>query len=249
MKQNLAVSAIYMEMSRGFLNQEIIFDNQKGLNSINDIPELVKLNIKFSQFTGAIIFSISSLEGYINLKIFDILSNRFKLTKFKNQPNYNVIVNNINSFKNKYSDAIKMEKLFKDEILTKKVNMLFKCFGLKLLCGSSDKKDQKIWYNLERLQNIRNELVHPKPNFIESKEFSEFFLQTDEEFHETLLTPMMIRAKLFDDTPVLQINKSRNVILDKYMFKYLGDAIKEHILLTSSEYNIGNINKYKTRNI
>jgi hypothetical protein len=247
MNPNLVISAMFMEMSRGFIDQEIEFQEQKNLNAISDIPEIVQLNIKFTKLAGSVIFSISALEAYINLKIYDILYNRFQLDKFKLLPNYEVIRNNIDEFKAKYSDEGKREELFKKETLTKKINMLYKCFDLKLLSESPIEEDKKLWDNLEKLQLIRNELIHPKPNFFESVEFKYFFNQTENEFNESLLTPMRIRIKLFKGTPVFQANAGKNVILDKYIFRYKGDAILEHLLLTSTEYNTYNVKNWKTR--
>ncbi|MBL1213716.1 MAG: hypothetical protein HND52_10205 [Ignavibacteriae bacterium] len=247
MNTNLVISGMFMEMSRGFINQEIEFQNQKNLNSTTDIPEIVKLNIKFTQFAGSVIFSISSLEAFVNLKIYDILYDRFQIDKFDSLPNYNVIKNNINEFKLKYSDKKKRGELFKNEKLTKKINKLYKCFDLKLLSESPIDEDKKLWNNLEKLQSIRNELVHPKPDFIESDNFKNFFYQTDTEFNESLFTPMKIREKLFKDTPLFQANQAQNVILDKYVFKYKGDAILEHNLLTSTEYNFVNVLNWQTR--
>lgn len=244
---NLVISGMFMEMSRGFINQEIEFQKQKGLNVISDIPEIVQLNIKFTQFAGSVIFSISALEAFVNLKIYDILYDRFQIDKFNVLPNFDAIRNNIYEFKAKYPDEKKREELFKNEKLTKKINKLYNCFGLKLLSESPVEEDKRLWKNLERLQAIRNELVHPKPNFIESEDFKNFFNQTSEEFTNTLLTPMKIREKLFQGTPVFQANLANNVILDKYIFKYKGEAIFEHILLTSTEYNFGNVENWQTR--
>ncbi len=247
MNSNLVISGMFMEMSRGFINQEIEFQKQKDLNSTSDIPEIVQLNIKFTQFAGSVIFSISALEAFVNLNIYDILYDRFQLEKFNTLPNYEVIKNNIEDFKLKYSDEVKREELFKNEKLTKKINKLYKCFALKLLSESPNNEDKKLWNNLEKLQFIRNELVHPKPNFIESNVFRDFFNQTEEEFTESLLTPMKIREKLFKGTPVFQVNQNKNVILNKYIFKYNGEAILEHVFLTSTEYDINNVQKWKTR--
>ena len=246
---NLVISGMFMEMSRGFLNQEISFKKEKNLNSIEDIPEIVKLNIKFTQFAGSVIFSITSLEAYINQLIDKILRGSFKIDMFSSFPNYNTIQNNIAEFINKYSDENKKEELFKREALTKKINKLYKCFDLKLLSESSDKIDQKLWNNLEKLQSIRHELIHPKPSFIETEEFKEFFSQNQQEFKEKLFTPIAIRLKLFDGTPLFQPNANENAILDKYIFAYKGDAIFEHLLLTSSEYNINNVRDWGTRGI
>lgn len=244
---NLVVSGMFMEMSRGFLDQEIIFKIDKNLNSIEEIPEIVKLNIKFTQFAGSIIFSISSLEAYINQLIHKILLNRFKIEMFASSPNFIKIQQNIANFKNKYSDEKKKEELYKQKTLTKKINELYRCFDLKLLSEGLNKEDQKLWNDLEKLQSIRNELIHPKPTFIESDDFKEFFNQNEQEFKEKLFTPMLIRLKLFEGTPLFQPNANKNVILDKYIFNYKGDAIFEHLLLTSSEYNINNVHDWKTR--
>jgi len=244
---NLVISGMFMEMSRGFINQEIEFEKQEGLSTISDIPELVQLNIKFTQFAGSVIFSISALEAFVNLKIYDILYDRFQIEKFSALPNFETIKDNINEFKVKYSNEKQREELFKNEKLTKKINKLYKCFDLNLLSESPIEEDKRLWKNLEKLQSIRNELVHPKPNFIESDDFKNFFNQTEEEFNESLFTPMKIREKLFKGTPVFQANQAKNVILDKYIFKYKGDAIFEHILLTSTEYNIGNVHNWETR--
>lgn len=244
---NLVISGMFMEMSRGFLNQEIEFQKQKNLSSIDDIPEIVKINIKFTQFAGAIIFSLSSLEAYVNHLIYDLLFDRFQLNKFSTLPNYETIKKTISEFKSKYTDESKREELFKRETLTRKINKLYKCFDLKLLSESSNPIDQKLWKNLEKLQIIRNELIHPKPNFIESEEFKEFFNQNEAEFKERLFTPLTIRAKLFEGTPLFQPNATDNVILNKYVFNYKADAVFEHLLLTSSEYNIDNVRDWRTR--
>jgi hypothetical protein len=145
------------------------------------------------------------------------------------------------------SDVNKREELFKREVLTKKINKLYRCFGLKLLSESPDKNDQILWENLEKLQNIRNELIHPKPTFIESEDFKEFFYQNEKEFKEKLFTPIKIRMKLFEGTPLFQPNAANNVILNKYIFYYKADAIFEHILLTNTEYNIANVKAWNTR--
>lgn len=244
---NLVVSGMFMEMSRGFLNQEIELKKDKNLDTIEDIPEIVQLNIKFTQFAGAVIFSISSLEAYVNLLLYNILFNRFQIEKFSSQDNYEEIVKNMDELKNKYSEVNKREELFKREVLTKKINKLYRCFGLKLLSESPNKNDQILWKNLEKLQNIRNELIHPKPNFIESEDFKEFFNQNEKEFKEKLFTPIKIRMKLFEGTPLFQPNAANNVILNKYIFNYKADAIFEHILLTSTEYNIANVKAWHTR--
>ena len=244
---NLVISGMLMEMSRGFLNQEIGFKKDKNLNSIEDIPEIVKLNIKFTQFAGSVIFSITSLEAYINQLIDKILRRRFKIEMFSSFSNYSSIQKNIEDFISKYLEENKKDELFKKETLTKKINKLYKCFDLKLLSESSDKVDKKLWNNLEKLQSIRNELIHPKPSFIESEEFKEFFNQNDQEFKEKLFTPIAIRLKLFEGTPLFQSNASKNAILNKYIFEYKGDAIFEHLLLTSSEYNINNVRDWGTR--
>lgn len=247
MKPNLVISAMFMEMSRRFVNQEIDFEKQNNLNVLSDIPDIVRLNIKFTQFAGSVIFSISSLEGYVNLIIYNILYDRFRLEKFNVQSNYDVIKKNINEFKIKYSNENKREELFKKEILTRKINKLYKCFDLKLLSESPDDEDKKLWHNLENLQIVRNELIHPKPPFIVGKIFSDYFTQSDKELTESLLTPIKIREKLFKGTPVYQSNIGHNVILDRYIFKYKGDAIKEHILLTSKEYTPENVRNWGTR--
>lgn len=244
---NLVIAGMFMEMSRGFLNQEIVFKKDKNLNSIEDIPEIVKLNIKFTQFAGSVIFSISSLEAYINQLIDKILRRRFKIEMFFSFPNYDTIQKNIGSFVNKYTNENAKEELFKKEALTRKINKLYKCFGLNLLSESSNKTEQKLWNNLEKLQSIRNELIHPKPSFIESEEFKEFFNQNEQEFKEKLFTPILIRLKLFEGTPLFQSNAKKNTILEKYIFEYKGDAIFEHLLLTSSEYNIKNVRDWETR--
>lgn len=244
---NLVISGMFMEMSRGFLNQEIELKKDGDLNLVDDIPELVKLNIKFTQFAGSVIFSISSLEAYINQLIDKILKGRFKINVFSSFSNYNIIQKNITEFITKYSDQRRKEELFKKVTLTKKINKLYKCFDLKLLSESSDKTEQKLWNNLEKLQSIRNELIHPKPSFIESAEFKEFFNQNEKEFKEKLFTPIVIRLKLFEGTPLFQPNVAKNAILEKYIFKYKDDAIFEHLLLTSSEYNIKNVREWGTR--
>jgi hypothetical protein len=244
---NLVISGMFMEMSRGFLNQDISFKKDKNLDTIDDIPEIVKLNIKFTQFAGSIIFSISSLEAYVNQLIDKILSGHFKIEMFSSFPNYDNIQKNLEDFTNKFSDENKKEELFKKETLTKKINKLYKCFDLKLLSESPDKLEQKLWENLEKLQSIRNELIHPKPSFIGSEEFKEFFNQNEQEFKEKLFTPIAIRLKLFEGTPLFQSNVNKNAVLDKYVFEYKGDAIFEHLLLTSSEYNINNVRDWGTR--
>jgi hypothetical protein len=246
-KNNLVISAMFLEMSRGFLSQEIEIKQDKNLKSIDDIPEIVKLNIKFTQFAGSVIFSISSLEAYINLEIHKLLSDHFNVAVFAAFDNYGTIQHNIAEFKAKYSEENKREELYKKETLTKKINKLYKCFDLQLLSESPNKEDQKLWNNLEKLQSIRNELIHPKPTFIESEEFKEFFNQGDKEFNEGLNTPIIIRFKLFKGTPLFHPNEASNTILNKYIFSYKADAILEHLLLTSSEYNINNVRNWGTR--
>lgn len=247
MVQNLVISGMFMEMSRGFLNQEINFNSQPELNSIEDIPEIVKINIMFTQFAGSVIFSLSSLEAYVNLLIYDLLNDRFQINKFSSMPNYITIQNNISAFINKYSEEKKRDNLFKKESLTYKINKLYKCFDLTLLPESKNPTDKILWDNLEKLQLIRNELIHPKPNFIESDEFKEIFTQSESEFRKIMLAPILIRIKLFEGTPLYQPNATENVILNKYIFNYKADAIHEHLLLTSSEYNINNVREWGTR--
>jgi hypothetical protein len=99
---NLVVSGMFMEMSRGFLNQEIEFKKDKNLDAIEGIPEIVQHNIKFTQFAGAVIFSISSLEAYVNLLLYNILFNRFQIDKFSSQENYEEITKNMDELKTKY---------------------------------------------------------------------------------------------------------------------------------------------------
>lgn len=244
---NLAISGMFLEMSRGFINQEIELKSEINLNSIEEIPELVKLNIKFTQFAGSIIFSMSSIEAYVNLEIDKILRGTFKTEIFSSFNNYTSIQQNIADFKKKYSTADKKEALFKRKALTKKINMLYRCFGLKLLSESSIKSEKKLWDDFEKLQSIRHELIHPKPFFIESNEFKEFFNLGESEFKEILQTPIRIRGKLFVGTPLFQTNKLQNAILNKYVFNYKGDAVLEHLLLTSSEYTYTNVKMWGTR--
>jgi len=245
--QNLAVSAMYIEMARAFSNEGIQFTKSQNLYTVDDIPHIVGLNIKFARIAGAIIFSISSLEAYVNLIIYDILYERFQIDKFSTLNNYNKILKNIDSFKQKYSTEDRRENLFKKEVLTKKINKLYKCFDLELLSETPQKKYQILWQNLEKLQSIRNELIHPKPSFIKSDEFTEFFNQKESELQNKLIAPIIIRYKLFEGTPLYQPNIADNAILDSIIFKYKGDAIKEHLLLTSTEYNYKNVKEWGTR--
>lgn len=221
---NLVVSAMYAEMSRGFINQELEFERKPNLETTDDIPEIVKINIKYTQFAGAIIFRISSLEAYINFILNEIVTEVFNINIFNGQPNFINIKENINEIKEKYSDDTDKEELFKKLTLTKIINKLYRCFELPLLSESSIKLEQKLWSNLVKLQSIRNELIHPKPDFIESDDFEDFFNQSEKEFKAKLLTPEILRLKLFEDTPLYQPNVGGNNILHKYIFKYKADA-------------------------
>ncbi len=244
---NLVVSGMYSEMSTGFLNQEIKFKQEENLNSIDDIPKIVFTNIKFTQFAGAVIFSVSSIEAFINHLIYDILFDRFELNIFSSQPNFKTIEKRISKFKKKYDDDDKMEELFRQEVLTRKINKLYKCFDLQPISESPKKADQKLWKDFEKLQNIRNELIHPKPEFLESEEFLEFINMEESKFRQFLLTPTIFRLKLFDNTPLFQPNAGNNTILINYTFNYKADALFEHLLLTGTEYNITNVKTWGTR--
>ncbi len=244
---NLVVSGMYLEMSEGFINQGIQFKKEENLNSETDIPEIVLTNIRFTQFAGAVIFSISSIEAFVNHIIFELLNKDFDLSIFETQDNFETIESNISDFTNSYKTVEKKEKLFKQEKLSKKINKLYKCFDLQLISERPEKAYRKVWEDFIVLQNIRNELIHPKPEFINSNMFLKFINLKESDFKSLLQSPIILRHLLFEDTPLFQTNLGHNSIIKRYILEYKANVIFEHVLLTGTEYNFENVKKWETR--
>ena len=244
---NIAGSSMYLEMSRAFLDTDIELKKDKDLESIDDIPFPAKANIKFVQFAGAVIFSISYLEAHVNHSLFEIFNDRIDLNKLKKYSSETDLKANFKELKEKFEDESSRNELFRYEKLTKKLNLLYNTYGLKRLSESPDEVDQRLWEDLNKLQHIRNELIHLKPDFVESKEFLEFYNSGEEDFKKRLSTPLYIVFKLQEDLPTIIPNLVENAIIEKLIFSYKGDAMREHLMLTSTSYTKQNVDKHGTR--
>ncbi|MEL7834279.1 hypothetical protein [Fodinibius sp. Rm-B-1B1-1] len=238
---------MYLEMSRALLDIDVELEKDKNLNGIEDIPIPVKANLKFIQFSGSVIFSISYLEANINHSLSDIFKDRIKLQKINDQELRNKLAENFSNLKSKYDSEDSRNELFRYEKLTKKLNILYHTFDLTRLSESPDETDQRLWNDLNKLQDIRNELIHLKPDFVESEEFLDFFNTGEEEFKQRLRTPLFIVFKLHEDLPSIIPNLKENAIIEKLIFKYKGDAINEHLLTTGTPYTIQNVKRHGTR--
>ncbi len=238
---------MYLEMSRALLDTKIELKKDKNLNSIEDIPLPVMGNLKFLQFSGSVIFSISYLEAHVNSALFDILNNRFALQKIRDSEQVALLIKGFSALKKKYDTEDLRNELFKYEKLTKKLNILYHTFGLTRLSESADESEQQLWEDLKKLQDIRNKLIHLKPDYVESEEFLEFFNSEEDEFKQRLKTLLFIVYKLQEDLPSIIPNLAENSIVERFIFRYKGDAVNEHLLTTGSLYTIENVKKHGTR--
>ncbi len=243
----LAGPSMYLELSRALIDYEVEFRSQPGLSSLEDIPIIVKINLKFLQFSCAVIFSISYLEAYINHALHDLINNRINLSSILNIDAKRRLQKAMDHLKKKYPNEEARNKLYRDEKLTKKLNTLYTAYGITKLSESGEAVDQRLWHNLIKLQELRNQFMHLKPNFIESDEFKEFFNSSEKDFKDRLRTPLLIVYKLNEDLPIEIPNLVKNSVLEKVILRYAGDAMFEHLTLTETLYTLENVRKYGTR--
>lgn len=243
---NIAIAPMYLELSRAMVSAEIKAPLSMGEE---DAPDLVMVNLQFIRQAAAVIFCVSALEAYVNILLGDILKDRFKiLDHVTEEEKAKLIGQRVKELKQRYSTAQDREILFLKKDLIEKVNLAFYTLGKTRLTESGKREDRILHRELGKLQKIRNELIHAKPHIIEeSEEIRDFFNLGFEELEQKIKIVPAIILRLHEGLPVLNIGATGNVIIERLVFDYKGDAVGEHLLLTGTEYSHDNVKKFGMR--
>lgn len=234
MSYAIVAPEMYLEIARAFARCKVGIEKQKpDLKSVHDLPIATQANLQFAMTSLSIIYGVSYLEARINGLLEDVLAERVKFTQF-NLPKAekrDKVHANILAFQKKYADADKRDKLFKREPLTKKIKLIYRIFDQILPFESKNVFERKLWEQLIELQNLRNELIHLKPQFIGSKQFVQMMQMEGKEREEFVMVPVLITILLSKDLPLTSVNESENVLVSEAILMYQDNQFLENLML------------------
>lgn len=226
-------SEMYLELARIFASAKVAINDLKpDLHSSTDLPIATQVHIQFVMSAVAIIFSVSYLEAHVNRWLDELLNDRLEFTNRNTpldvKPN---ITAGIQQLKAKYPGDKARNRLFKREELTEKIKLLYKTLGASLPFNSAHKADRLLWERLVELQNLRNELIHLKPEFLTSAEFMDYLKLDRTDREELIRVPTLMVALMSERLPVLDVNLTENVILSEAILIYADKPFFENIML------------------
>lgn len=220
--------SMFLELSRAFLKTDIEFNKTPMLQTYDDLPEEIVGNLKFAQFSAAVIFSVSYLESYCNWLFRDIFTegeHSQHLRKFEKTSS--ILDSAKEYFCSKYETIEEYYKLKTD----KKINELYYALGRERLSETKDKTFQNFYSTLKKLIDIRHNLIHLKYEYVISDSFLEFFNLTEKEFKVTVLTPSILVLRLWEEIPQVVIpNAAENEIIERMIFKFKTPNLLQRLL-------------------
>jgi hypothetical protein len=234
MKVVIHGTEMYLELARAFAGAQVELPAFKpNLHSPDDLPILTQLNLQFVMSAIAVVFSVSYLEANVNRWLHQLLNGELELTEL-NMPAAEVRLKangGIKELQKAYPDLSSRDKLFGQVKLTEKVKLLYKTLGTQLPFDSDDISKRKLWNDLIGLQDLRNELIHLKPSFYESKRFLQFLRADKAERERLVAIPMTIVAIMSECVPVLAVNSDKNVIISGAILQYADIPFLETLML------------------
>jgi hypothetical protein len=224
---------MYLELARVFASATVGITQQKpDLQGSTDLPIATQVHIQFVMSAVTIIFGVSYLEAHVNRWLDELLNDRIDFTGKNLQPHIEQkLLAGISELKTKYPGEQERNRLFGQEKLTDKIKLLYKTLDVSMPFSSSHPAERKLWENLINLQNLRNDLIHLKPGFLESPQFMDYLKMDRAKREELARVPTLIIALMSNHLPVVDFNLTENVILSEAMLLYADKPFFENMML------------------
>jgi hypothetical protein len=239
---------MYLEMARAFARTKIaLTELEFNLQSSNDLPIATQMNLQFVMTAVTAVFSVSFLEGYVNLWFDQLLNNGIDLSSMRyNQQKTDFVLENVERLQVKYCAEGKRDNLFRREKLTEKIKELYRVFDAIPPYESSDAAVRRLWDQLIDLQNLRNDLIHLKPEFLRSPRLLDM-LGLDGKGREDLVNvPTVIAHLMTEQLPIANVNLAENVLISEAVLIYANKHPLEEFLL-GREYSAEEAQHFMTR--
>ena len=235
---------MYLEIARTFARAKVAIDPKPDLQTPSDLPIATQLHIQLAISAVTIIFSVSYLEAHVNRWLDCLLNDQIDLT---NLPPSIDLTDGIRQLKEKYPTDIERNKLFGRETLTEKIKRVYKTLGTPLPFDSGNKDIRLLWERLIKLQDLRNELIHLKPEFLSSSEFKDYLGLESADLEEVVRTPTIIAYLMSEQLPMMSdINLTENAILSGVCLTYADKPFFENLML-GMQYSAKDKQKYMRR--
>lgn len=248
---NINIGGMYLEMARALAQSQIeVNPSETGVNDPNQLPNITKVNIHFAYSACAVIIAMASLEAKVNATargIFDGEYGELANAKGFDQEKIESALDNLNSFRSEYGSDNSRKDFYRYTKLTKKINLLYDAFGQTRLCDSGDKEVRKIWEKLIDLEDLRNNLVHPKGEALEEHEAFGLLDLEPKEVKKSIEVVAAVFGLLEKGLPIMTANLAGNAVIGGIAIQYADDPMMEHLMLTGTQYTPENRERWGTR--
>lgn len=225
---------MYLEFARAFATAKIGIEKPTpDLQGPNDLPKITQLNLQFLMSSAVVIYSVSFVEANVNRWLKELLGDKLVFNE-RNLPYAKErckLQEGIIWLQRKYATGEEQEKLFRREPLTNKIKLVYKTLGVSPPFERDEKELRRLWQELIDLQDLRNDLIHLKPESLESERFKKFLFMDRVGRMKLVNVAVMIVYLMGERLPVVEINLSENALISEAFLLYADNPFLETLML------------------